>query len=131
MPIVQFAPFQSLVQPAFWHALTDLKIDVLRLSDDAQPVSATYIPGRSVKDRETGQEVALGSNLSVGADAFDKEPQSVSPPSSPISFSSISSYSARVAGGSVTGTCIIVTGGSSTRCLPSSSCISFVRLKQI
>lgn len=75
MPIVQFAPFQSLVQPAFWHALTNLKIDVLRLSDDAVPVHATYATGRAVKDRETGKEIALGCNLSVGDDAFAATPQ--------------------------------------------------------
>ncbi|KAI0671985.1 E1-like protein-activating [Trametes maxima] len=75
MPIVQFAPFQSLVQPAFWHALTNLKIDVLRLSDDALPVSATYTTGRSVKDRETGKDIPLGCNLSVGDDAFTDDPQ--------------------------------------------------------
>jgi ubiquitin-like modifier-activating enzyme ATG7 len=71
MPIVQFAPFSSTVSPSFWHALTDLKIDVLRLSDDALPVTATYTVGRSIKDRETGQEIALGCNLSVGDGAFD------------------------------------------------------------
>ncbi|KAI0349924.1 E1-like protein-activating [Trametes cingulata] len=75
MTIVQFAPFQSLVQPAFWHALTNLKIDVLRLSDDALPVSATYTTGRAVKDRESGKEIALGCNLSVGGDAFEDSPQ--------------------------------------------------------
>ena len=70
MPIVQFAPFQSLVQPAFWHALTDLKIDVLRLSDHPLPLTATYTTGRAVKDRETGNDIALGCNLTVGGDAF-------------------------------------------------------------
>ena len=77
MPIVQFAPFQSLVEPAFWHALTDLKIDVLRLSDDAVPLTATYTTGRSITDRETGKDIALASTLSVGGDAFSKTPQSV------------------------------------------------------
>ena len=75
MPIVQFAPFQSLVQPAFWHALTDLKIDVLRLSEDALPVTATYGPGRAVKDRETGQEIALGCNMTIAGDAFSNDPE--------------------------------------------------------
>ncbi|KAI0634643.1 E1-like protein-activating [Trametes polyzona] len=74
MTIVQFAPFQSLVQPAFWHALTNLKIDVLRLSDDALPVHATYSSGRAVKDRETGKEIALGCNLTLGDDAFSDNP---------------------------------------------------------
>ncbi|OSC96919.1 E1-like protein-activating [Trametes coccinea BRFM310] len=75
MPIVQFAPFQSLVQPDFWHALTNLKIDVLRLSDHALPVSASYTAGRAVKDRETGAEIALGCNLTLGGDAFSENPQ--------------------------------------------------------
>lgn len=75
MPVVQFAPFSSLVQPAFWHELTNLKIDVLRLSQDEIPVSASYAVGRSVTDRETGQEVALGCNMSVGAEAFDQTVQ--------------------------------------------------------
>ena len=73
MPIVQFAPFASLVQPAFWHELTNIKIDVLRLSDAQIPVSASYTAGRSIKDRETGADVALGCHLSVGGEAFQKD----------------------------------------------------------
>ena len=72
MPIVQFAPFSSLIQPSLWHKLTDLKIDVLQLSDAAVPVSGSYAIGRTVKDRETGQEIALGCNLTVGAESFDE-----------------------------------------------------------
>ncbi|KII83394.1 hypothetical protein PLICRDRAFT_47280 [Plicaturopsis crispa FD-325 SS-3] len=78
MPIVQFAPFSSLVEAGFWHALTNLKIDVLRLSDESLPITASYTAGRSVTDRETGQEIPLSCNLAVGADAFDA---SVQPPS--------------------------------------------------
>ncbi|KAJ7485289.1 hypothetical protein FB451DRAFT_1229057 [Mycena latifolia] len=75
MPIVQFAPFASLVQPAFWHELTSLKIDVLRLSDEALPITGSYSVGRSVTDRETGTEITLGCNLSVGPESFDKSGQ--------------------------------------------------------
>ncbi|PCH36981.1 E1-like protein-activating [Wolfiporia cocos MD-104 SS10] len=75
MPIVQFAPFSSLVEPAFWHALTELKIDVLRLSDAPVPVAASYATGRSVTDRESGAEIALGCNLALGGDAFSTTPQ--------------------------------------------------------
>jgi len=71
MPIVQFAPLSSLVQPALWHKLTELKIDVLRLSDDAVPISGSYSIGRSIKDRETGQEIALSCNLTVGSESFE------------------------------------------------------------
>ncbi|KAF8967023.1 hypothetical protein BDZ97DRAFT_1804814 [Flammula alnicola] len=73
MPIVQFAPFSSLVQPALWHKLTDLKIDVLKLSDAAVPISASYTSGRSVKDRETGQEISLPCNLTVGSESFEQD----------------------------------------------------------
>ena len=73
MTVLQFAPFSSLVQPAFWHELTSLKIDVLRLSDDSVPVNASYSLGKSIKDRETGKEIALGCNLTVGAGSFNKD----------------------------------------------------------
>lgn len=72
MPVVQFAPFSSLVQPGFWHELTRLKIDVLRLSDESLTVSGSYSVGRSIRDRETGQDVALGCNLVLGAAAFEQ-----------------------------------------------------------
>jgi ubiquitin-like modifier-activating enzyme ATG7 len=75
MPIVQFQPFSSLVQPSFWHSLTDLKIDVLRLSDDFLPVSGSYAPGRTIRDRETGQEIDLGCHLSLSGDAFREDVQ--------------------------------------------------------
>ena len=72
MPIVQFATFSSRVEPAFWHELTNLKIDVLRLSDEALPITASYTAGRTVIDRESGQQVPLACNLAVGADAFSQ-----------------------------------------------------------
>jgi len=71
-PLVQFTPFASIVQPAFWHELTRLKIDVLKLSQDSVPITASYSIGRAVLDRETGNEVPLGCNLVVGGDAFCK-----------------------------------------------------------
>lgn len=75
MPVVQFAPFSSLVQPGFWHELTRLKIDVLRLSDESLTANGSYSVGRSVRDRETGQDVALGCNLVLGAAAFEQPSQ--------------------------------------------------------
>ena len=72
---VQFTPFASLVQPAFWHELTRLKVDVLRLKQDAIEINGSYAAGRSVLDRETGTEVSLGCNLTVGSDAFEQPPQ--------------------------------------------------------
>ncbi|KAF6755034.1 E1-like protein-activating [Ephemerocybe angulata] len=71
MPTLQFAPFSSVVSPAFWHKLTDLKIDVLKLSDEAVPITGTYTAGKSIVDRETGQEVHLGTGFSVGGESFE------------------------------------------------------------
>ncbi|THH04091.1 hypothetical protein EW145_g5776 [Phellinidium pouzarii] len=76
--IVQFTPFSSLVQPPFWHELTRLKIDVLRLSEQTVPARASYTIGRSVTDRETGTEIDLGCHLTLGADAFSQESQQTS-----------------------------------------------------
>jgi len=73
MTVLQFAPFSSLVQPAFWQELTSLKVDVLRLSDDSVPLNAAYALGKTIKDRETGKEIALGCNLTVGSGSFNKD----------------------------------------------------------
>lgn len=75
MTIVQFAPLNSIVQPNFWHELTRIKIDVQKLSEDSLSIQAYYTAGRSVTDRETGQEVSLGCNITIGGDAFDKDAQ--------------------------------------------------------
>ncbi|KAG2012312.1 autophagy protein 7, variant 2 [Coprinopsis cinerea AmutBmut pab1-1] len=71
MPIIQFAPFSSVVSPAFWHKLTELKIDVLRLSDAPLTISGTYTAGRSIVDRETGQEVVLPCSFGVEGESFE------------------------------------------------------------
>lgn len=75
MTVIQFAPFSSLVEPGFWHALTNFKIDVLKLADHSLPITASYTSGRSIVDRETGSEIALGCNLTLGGDAFTEKPQ--------------------------------------------------------
>ncbi|GJE98792.1 E1-like protein-activating enzyme [Phanerochaete sordida] len=75
MTIIQFQPFSSLVEPAFWHALNNMKIDVLKLSDDFIPVTGSYAPGRSITDRESGQDIAMPSALTLAGDAFSEDPQ--------------------------------------------------------
>jgi ubiquitin-like modifier-activating enzyme ATG7 len=72
MPVVQFAQFSSIVQPTLWHELSRLKIEVLRLSDESVTLTATYSTGRTIKDRNTGQEVALGCNIAVGGEGFSE-----------------------------------------------------------
>ncbi|KAF9442574.1 E1-like protein-activating [Macrolepiota fuliginosa MF-IS2] len=73
MVLVQFVPFASIVQPAFWHRLSELKIDTLQLSDHAVDISASYSVGRSVTDRESGREIDLGCTIAVGAESFDPD----------------------------------------------------------
>ncbi|PPQ66819.1 hypothetical protein CVT24_008678 [Panaeolus cyanescens] len=73
MPILQFTPLSSLIQPSLWHTLTNLKLDVLKLSDDALSLKGSYAPGRTVRDRETGVDVALGCSLTVGGEGLNVE----------------------------------------------------------
>lgn len=70
MTVIQFNPLSSLVQPAFWHDLVRLKIDVLKLSAESQTVTASYSAGKSIIDRETGKDVALGCQIVLAGDGF-------------------------------------------------------------
>ncbi len=70
MPLVQFSPLPSLAHPAFWHKLTELKLDVLKLSDASVPVAASYGVGRLIKDREAGASIAVNASLTVEEDSF-------------------------------------------------------------
>lgn len=58
--ILPFSPLQSSLDPSFWSALTELKIDVLKLSDEAVPLTGHYTTGKTVLNRETGEQVSLG-----------------------------------------------------------------------
>ncbi|KAI8143271.1 hypothetical protein BJV82DRAFT_106967 [Fennellomyces sp. T-0311] len=44
-PVLQFAPFASSVDAAFWQDLATKKLDVLKLSEASQPVYAYYATG--------------------------------------------------------------------------------------
>lgn len=78
MPLLQFVPFVSSVDPGFWHAFTELKIDVLKLSDEPVPLRASYEKGKWVKDRETGEDVGLPGQLRLDAKAFGKDEEDAS-----------------------------------------------------
>ncbi|KAG8735446.1 Autophagy protein 7, partial [Ceratobasidium sp. 428] len=73
MTVIQFTPLSSLVQPAFWHDLVRLKIDVLKLSSESQPIAASYSAGKSIIDRETGQDVALGCQVVLSGDGLNQQ----------------------------------------------------------
>ncbi|KAE9408523.1 E1-like protein-activating [Gymnopus androsaceus JB14] len=70
--IVQFTPLPSLTHPSFWHKLTELKLDVLKLSDAEVEISATYRVGRLIEDRESGPGafVGVGGSLGVEEESF-------------------------------------------------------------
>jgi hypothetical protein len=71
--IVQFSPLTSTLSPEFWTAFSKLKIDHLQLSDAAVPVAGRYHPGKSVLDRETGQQLSLGTSIHFDDAAFSVE----------------------------------------------------------
>ena len=78
--LVQFAPLSSLAHPSFWHRLTELKLDVLKLSDDQVEIDGSYTVGRSIKDRDTGAVVGMNGSLAVQEESFTKELKCVRPP---------------------------------------------------
>lgn len=70
--VLQFIPFSSSIDPTFWHALTKLKIDVLKLRDQPVPIQAWYERGRWVQDREAGgTEIGLGGELRLDGKSFE------------------------------------------------------------
>jgi Ubiquitin-like modifier-activating enzyme ATG7 N-terminus len=71
MPLLAFQQFSSLLHPTFWHSLTGLKIDVLKLDDAEVPVTGAYGKGKSVVDRETGADVGLGCTVAFEGTAFE------------------------------------------------------------
>ncbi|CAG7846613.1 Ubiquitin-like modifier-activating enzyme ATG7 AltName: Full=ATG12-activating enzyme E1 ATG7; AltName: Full=Autophagy-related protein 7 [Serendipita indica DSM 11827] len=73
MATLQFTPFTSQVSPQLWHQLSKLKIDVLKLSKDSISLDATYGAGRTIVDRETGKDIALGCTLNASGDGFSKD----------------------------------------------------------
>ncbi|KAI4526196.1 E1-like protein-activating [Schizophyllum commune Loenen D] len=77
MTVIQFAPLTSQINPTFWHKLTQLKIDVLRLSDAQVPITATYTEGRLIKDREGGRDIGLAGSVVLDESSFDDAPQGV------------------------------------------------------
>jgi hypothetical protein len=65
--IVQLKPFSSLVQPEFWH---ELKLDVLHLSDDAEPSTTQSLDqqsrNRTLAGHRFGFTLTAGRNSSTG-----------------------------------------------------------------
>ena len=76
MPPLQFQRLLSQPTPAFWSALTNLKLDKLKLDDTEQPISGWIEEGREIVDREAKEGQALigvDGSLGVGATAFGED----------------------------------------------------------
>lgn len=71
MTTLQFSPFASTILPEFWTSLSKLKIDELKLSEHPIPLKGSYGPGRSVIDRNTGQQLGLGTPITFDAISFE------------------------------------------------------------
>ncbi|KAM0747191.1 E1-like protein-activating [Meredithblackwellia eburnea MCA 4105] len=69
---VQFAPFATSITPDFWHKLTELKLNVLKLDDAPVDITASFTRGKTVKDRKTGEHVGLGCTIELDAASFEK-----------------------------------------------------------
>ncbi|KAG0174037.1 Autophagy protein 7 [Apophysomyces sp. BC1034] len=69
-PILQFEPFVSAVDAAFWHALTTKKLEQLKLNDASQPLRGYYTPGQLAADNQA-QVVAMPSRFCVPAQGLE------------------------------------------------------------
>ncbi|WAR54291.1 hypothetical protein PtB15_3B805 [Puccinia triticina] len=85
--ILQFVPFNSSIDPAFWHSLTQLKIDILKLGDEPVPIQGWYERGRWTVERDQSSkvinQVGFGNEFrvdgkSLSSDQDDHHPQTSS-----------------------------------------------------
>lgn len=76
MPPLQFQPISSQPTPAFWSALTALKLDKLKLDDSQVDISGWLEECRNIRDKEAkGGEGVVGVDgvLGVGSGAFGED----------------------------------------------------------
>ncbi|KAG7096468.1 hypothetical protein E1B28_003901 [Marasmius oreades] len=84
--IVQFTPLPSQTHPSFWHKLTELKLDVLKLSDAEVEIGGRYGVGRVFRDREAAGEkwVGVGGSLGVDEGSFGGQTTTTTTTSVPV-----------------------------------------------
>ena len=58
--IVQFQPFQSQTQQEFWHSLSNFKLNVSKLNDNAIEIYGGYTLGKQSIDTLTNKKIDLG-----------------------------------------------------------------------
>jgi hypothetical protein len=79
--IAQFTPNQSQTHPSFWNRLTELKLDILKLSDEDIPIHARYSVGKVIKDKDTHDNVGMNGSWEVDESSFE---QSTAPARNPM-----------------------------------------------
>ncbi|GAA5847905.1 hypothetical protein JCM9279_003484 [Rhodotorula babjevae] len=67
---LQFLPLSTSISPSFWHRLTSLKLDHLKLDDTPLPLTGHYTRGRTILDKRTGQAVPLSGALELDDASF-------------------------------------------------------------
>ncbi|ESK86882.1 hypothetical protein Moror_3433 [Moniliophthora roreri MCA 2997] len=76
-PIVQFTPLPSQTHPSFWHKLTSLKLDVLKLSDAEVDITANYGVGRLFKDKNAKEGEDKWDSFGIGEGSGGEKKQNV------------------------------------------------------
>ncbi|KAJ1654616.1 Autophagy protein 7 [Dispira simplex] len=84
---LQFEPLLFTIDPTFWHTLTDLKLNQLKLDAHALPVTGYYSPGRQVSVSDGSNQSsdllrALPATVRLSSTAFHIPGETERPPSS-------------------------------------------------
>lgn len=79
---LQFTPFASSVDASFWHQLSALKLDTLKLDDRVLSINGTYAPGKVTRNdasssKHSGTPVPLSARLWLSAKSLDVEEENV------------------------------------------------------
>lgn len=61
LKIIQYKPFMSFVHPSFWHALTEVKLDVDKLNDTTKQIHGRF----TFRDD-------IGTVFEVGSTSFNR-----------------------------------------------------------
>lgn len=69
--MAQFSPFSTSIAPNFWHSLTKIKLQILKLSDESIPIHGSFTKGRTTVDRQTGQKIGFGDIFELDGNAFE------------------------------------------------------------
>ncbi|RIA85270.1 hypothetical protein C1645_782203 [Glomus cerebriforme] len=71
-PLVQFVPYSSAVEAAFWHTLSTRKIDLYKLDDTSHDILGYYSTGHTITSQHaTEANISMPARLCLGTGAFD------------------------------------------------------------